>query len=297
MNVFNDSIMYDSKKVAPLIISDLAKVDPQLQKIKDKLTPNTIIAQGFFKNLVSHNMTQAGVNKASDAITSRVVNGIIPTVSDEIDEVVKLFQPTGMVTRNESVPKDYFRIRCLGHDKSDIPEYVGVSAFVPYELNLKELMRQEGFTENDVKNHFNDVKGYWTLVNSGGNASGLVELCNKINEKEDEFFHKICDYTTVMAGKTLTRSFGVDAFVMTSKGCKNIGYFPDPWISVFVRTDLLRLKDNNPNWSVRFNLTSWESGDGFKGCTAKYYMEVTLYYKCKGKIFGGCTFERNGITY
>ena len=296
MEVFNDSILEDTKQVSPIIICDLKKMDPQLDKIKKNLTPSKLVAQGFFKNLYANSMTQIGLNKAYNAMVNKITTNIIPTMNSEVEEIVKIFQTSGIINRNESVPKDYIRIRFLGTASESVPSFVGVSVMVPYELDLKKMMNAEAFTEDDVKKHFDDIKGYWNLLENQGNAEGLVQLLSKINDKELEFYGKAKDYATTIAGKTLTRVFGVDALMCTSKGCRNIKYFPDPWISFCLNMCMLRIKDNESNWEVRFNLTSWESSKAFDSCTAKYGMEVVLYYKTKKKLFG-CDFERNGITY
>jgi len=296
MEVFNSSVMEDTKQVSPIIVCDLKKSDPQIDQLKTKMSPSKIVAQGYFKNLYADNMTDAGVNKASDAMIKKVMNNIIPTMHSDIDEIVKIFQTSGLVKRNESVPKEYIRVNFLGTQKDAVPTYVGVSVTVPYELDLKKMMSVEGFTEEDVKKHFDDIKGYWNLLENSSSTDGLVQLLSKINDQELSFYGKARDYATIMAGKTLTRVFGVDALMCASKGCKNIKYCPDPWISFCINMRLLRLKENNPNWEVKFGLTSWETSNAFQSCTAKYFMEVVVYYKTVKKLFG-CDFERNGITY
>lgn len=295
MDAFNSGILNDTKHISPIIVNDLKKTNPQLEKIRNKMTPSRVMTEGYFKNLMANNMTQSGINSVNGNLMSKITNGVIPIMSDEVNEIVKIFQTSGLINRNESVPGDYYNIRFLGGDNA-VPNYVGVSAYVPYELNLKELMRMEGFTEDDVKKHFNDIKGYWNLLSNGGAATGMVDLLNKVNNDEDEFYGKVKDFFTTVAGKTLTYLYSVKALMCTSKGCKNIGYCPDPWISIFLSGDVMRLKGNEPNWSVRFNLTSWETAEAFNKCTAKYFMEVSLFYKVNKKLFG-CTFERNGTTY
>lgn len=296
MEVFNESLLSDVKHVSPLIVNDLKKTDAQLEKIKESMTPSRIVAQGYFKNLIANNMTEAGMNKAYDSMTRKVINNIIPRVHEDVDEVIKIFQTSGIVKRNETVPKEYYTVSFLGSKDNAIPEYVGIGIPVSFELDLKKMMQFEGFSESDVKDHFDDIKGYWNLLENSSNTEGLVQLLKKINDKEDSFYAKAKDYATTIAGKTLTRLFGVTALMCTSKGCKNIKYCPDPWISFCLNMSLLRIKDNAPNWEVEFKLTSWESAKSFDSCNAKYYMKITIYYKTVKKMFG-CDFVRNGITY
>lgn len=296
MEVFNDSLL-GSSKTQPLIISDLKKTDIQVAKIKEHLTPSKIIAQGFFKNLYANNMTEAGAEKAYSAMASKIINNIVPTTRPEIDEIVKLYQTAGLIKRNETVPKDFVKMYVLGSKDNAIPEYVGVSLAMPFELDTKKLMTSEGFTEDDVKKHFDDIKAYWALLESGAADSGsFSSMLAKVNDCEDSFYSKACDYNNIIAGKTLTRNFGVRALCCTHKGCRNIKYCPDPWISFCLEMNTLRIKDNKPDFEVQFKLKEWESSKAFDSCSAKYFMEVVLYYKVNKKLFG-MEFERNGTTY
>ena len=126
MEVFNESLLSDVKHVSPLIVNDLKKTDAQLEKIKESMTPSRIVAQGYFKNLIANNMTEAGMNKAYDSMTRKVINNIVPRVHEDVDEVIKIFQTSGIVKRNETVPKDYYTVAFLGSKDNAIPEYVGI---------------------------------------------------------------------------------------------------------------------------------------------------------------------------
>lgn len=296
METFNESIM--ARTGAPIVVSNLGKTDPQIDKVKRSMQPKTVLAQGYFKDLVRSNMTEAGCNKAYNDITKKIINNLIPTVTSEIDEITKIFQGAGLIKRNETVPKELFKLSALGSNDAAVPKYVGIKVPIPYELDLKKLCLAESMKEGEVDDHFSDIKAYWGLLSNGSAPNdGIVELFKKINDTENRFYSKAKDYNAIMAGKTLTRDFGVDALVTTHKACASIVYYPDPWISFCLNMCLLRLRENNPNWEFSFNLSSWESHKAYQSCTATYYAAITIYYKVINKMFGGCQFERNGRTY
>lgn len=299
MNVeFNSNILNSLSKDGPIITDSFSKsMDSQLARVAKHLTPRETVTQGYLKHLLlsKNNMTQRGVQSAHDIFVNKL-SAIIPAADEETNEIAKLVQTAGFILRDENILKEYFKIRYFGNAEKSIPEYIGLTTPIQFKLDNNLLMKTENFTEKDVINHFNDIKAYWSILDSGS-SSGVVELVKKINTIEDEFFTKARDFNSAMSGKLFNRPFNTVSLCLTSKSAKNVKYYTDPWLGFCVSMESLRIKDNAPNFMISFDLASFSDIKEVQNKIATYFASITLFYKVTKPFFGSFKFERNGVIY
>lgn len=299
MNIeFNSNILNSLSKDGPIITDSFSKsMDSQLVRVAKHLTPRETVTRGYLKNLLlaKNNMTQSGMQSTHDAFVNKL-SGITSSADEEINEIAKLVQTAGFILRDENIPKEYFKLQFFGNAGKSMPEYVGLTTPIQFKLDNNLLMKTENFTEKDVINHFNDVKAYWSILDSGA-SSGVVELVKKINTIEDEFFTKARDFNSAMSGKLFNRPFNTVSLCLTSKGSKNVKYYTDPWIGFCVRMESLRIKDSAPNFMISFDLASFSDMKEVQNKIATYFASITLFYKVTKPFIGSFKFERNGIVY
>ena len=295
MNISTSNLI---DKNSPILVDSFSKSrDTQLAKIAKLLTPKEVVAQGYLKDLLlaKKNMTQMGMNRTISAFVDKF-NPIGLAAIDECNEISKLLQTSGFIVRDDSIPKERFKLTCYGNDDNSIPAYIGLCTLVPFKLDNNLLMKTENFTEKEVEDHFNDIKSYWSILDSGG-TSGIVDLVKKINETEDEFFNKARDFNASMSGKLFNRPYNTNSLVMLAKSCKNARYFSDPWISFCFEFESIRIKNNAPNFLISFELASFSNIKEIQSRMGTYVTEITLFYKVEKPFIGSFKFERNSTTY
>jgi hypothetical protein len=269
--------------------------DNDINNIKKMLENKVVLAEGKYDALVKMNMSPGAMNKTFYEVSKKISANILPVVTDEVNEIAKSLSTLNIVNPNNSVPTDFYKLICYGKTKEAYPDVVGVTACVPYELNLKEVMKAEGFTEDELKTQLDNIKAWWTMASQGA-SSPMIDLAKTINSKEDELYKKACDYVNIVAGKTLTKPYNVSAIYALNKNCGALRYYQDPWITFFTKMICMRIKENMPYYEISFDLTSLGSSNSFNSCTAKYYTTVTLHYKVNKSMFK-IQFERNGNVF
>lgn len=302
VTVFNETGM--TSKYGPMIIGDSSGLDNRVNVIHKMLTPAELKLQGSIDAFAiaaakANNMTDSGCDTAYYDIISKIQNNkeILNSATEEFYQITDIYQKSGFIKPNKTVP-EYYKFSFLGNDKNKLPLYIGLTRYMPFELDLKKLFQIENLKEEQIKDHFQKVKAYWDMIESTSNPENLMNIAKTITEEEDDFYSKVKDYSSYMAGKTLTSLYSCNALCVLNKGCKNIKYCQDPYIAFCILIELMRIKDNAPNWSMGFKLTSWESSKDFNQTTAVYSVAPTIYYKViPPRFLGKCSFERNGKTY
>lgn len=291
-------------KFGPMIIGDVNVSDARISTIHKMLTPSKLMLQGNLNAFAiaaskADKMSDSGADAAYYDICSKMQNNkeILNLATEEFYQIADIYQKAGFIKPNRTVP-EYYKFTFLGNDSNRYPLYIGLTRYMPFELDLKKMFQVENIKEEDIKNHFQDVKAYWDMVDSTSNPENLMDIAKKVNSVEDDLYAKAKDYTSYVAGKTLTSMYACNALCALNKGCKNIKYCQDPYIAFCIQMETMRVKDNAPNWKVGFNLTSWESSKDFNQTTATYSVATTIYYKViPPRFLGKCSFERNGKTY
>lgn len=297
MNDFNYKSL---TKNGPLIIdTQSSMIDPQVAKVAKHLSNKKLNYHGHINHLLlsRNNMTDAGIRYAHDGFLDKL-KSILPSANEEVNELTKLIQTSGYTVLDQSIPDDYIHVSSFfGSSNQSIPTYIGLSMVTKFKLDNKLLMKQQQFTEKDVINHFDDVKAYWNLIESGAASSALIELVKKINNDEDSFFVKARDFNASMAGKLFNRPYNTVSLALTSKGAKNVKYYTDPWIGFCTKMQNMRIKNGDPNFMITYNLASFDDIKEIQNHIGTYYLEITLYYSVTKPFLGSFKFERNGKVF
>lgn len=298
MNIeFNSNLLNNINKDSPIIVDSFSKtLDSQMTKIRNQLTPRRTVSEGYLSNLLlaKNNMTQTGMVSAGRAFTDKL-KAMMPAYCEECDEITRLLQTSGFIVRDENIPHEYYKLLFFGNSDKNVPTYIGLLLPVQFKLDNKLLMKTENFTEKEVIDHFNDVKAYWSILESGG--TGIIELVKKINDDEDSFFAKARDFNSIMSGKLFNRPYNTVSLALTSKSAKNIKYFSDPWLGFCVEMETMRIKNNAPHFMVKFELASFSNLKEVQNKMATYYASIVLFYKVEKPLLGSFKFERNGVIY
>ncbi len=286
----NGIVVVEKKGVTPDVIR-LASTD---------LFKKVTVGSGTLNNIELapkyNKITEQGFNQTRDAFLSKA-RSIIADAEGEIQAILKSYSNAGIIKVDSTIPASWYRLNALGSKNESIPAYFELSLSQPYIIDMNNMLNVIGLKEDEIKEHLEDVKAYWSIIDSA-QSNVIIDLAKKINSVEDMFFKKACDFTSYMANKTLTRTWDTRAISCTAKGCeKFMKYVTDPFLTFATEMATIAAPNGTPSYAVYADLVSLEDKEFSGGQISKYAIWPSLFYKVEKSMFGSFKFSRQGQSW
>lgn len=241
-------------------------------------------------------ITETGFNQTRDAFLAKA-RSIMTDAESELQSILKSYANAGIIKVDSTVPANWYRLNALGSKNDAIPAYFELALSQPYIIDMNNMLNIIGIKEDEVKEHLEDVKAYWSIIDSA-QSNVIIDLAKKINSVEEVFFKKACEFTSYMANKTLTRTWDTRAITCTSKGCeKFMKYVTDPFLTFATEMATIAAPNGTPSYAVYADLISLEDKEFSGGQISKYAIWPSLFYKVDKGMFGNFKFSRQGQSW
>lgn len=241
-------------------------------------------------------ISEAGFNQTRDAFLAKA-RSIMTDAESELQAILKSYANAGIIKVDSTVPANWYRLNALGSKNDAIPVYFELALSQPYIIDMNNMLNIIGIKEDEVKEHLEDVKAYWSIIDSA-QPNVIIDLAKKINSVEEVFFKKACEFTSYMANKTLTRTWDTRAITCTSKGCeKFMKYVTDPFLTFATEMATISAPNGTPSYAVYADLISLEDKEFSGGQISKYAIWPSLFYKVDKGMLGNFKFSRQGRSW